>query len=99
VANYSRQGTPVYLRKYDNLSTAIEDYFKVISKAKAYQNFRIANFKNEDPYELVNYLTHYSERRWAYVEQLKTIMRQNNFTQYDRYRIDPEYIKKKRTLR
>ncbi len=97
-AQFSRGDQPIYLRKYDDLSRSIEDYFKVISKARAYDSFREKMKLTDDPYELSEHLVYYSEKRWEYVRQLKTIIRRNNFQEYDRYRIHPDYLKKKLSI-
>lgn len=92
VATYTRKDHPVYLRKYDNLSASIRDYFRVIGRGKAHANFREAREQTDNVSALLPELKYYSERRGAYVQQLRTIIRQNNLTQYDHYQIDPRYI-------
>ena len=42
--------------------------------------------------QLLPHLKYYSERRGAYVDQLRTIIRQNDLTQYDDYQIDPSFF-------
>ncbi len=99
IAKVNRGNNPIYLRKYNDFSSSIEDYFRVISKAKAYHSFRQNNLDGNSPYELVEHLVYYSERRWDYVNQLKTIMRQNDFHEFDRYKIHPDYLSVKRTIK
>lgn len=82
----------VYLRKYQNLSESIEDYFVILARAGVYKKFRDSRVNTDDPYEIVDHLIHYSERRWDYVKQLKIIMRQNELTKYDQYTLDPAYF-------
>lgn len=88
----SRNNTRIFLRSYDNLSQSITDYFQVLSRHRAYKTLRKARLTTKDPYELVDHLKHYSERKKWYVDQLKQVIRQNNLTRYDQYRIDPQYL-------
>lgn len=90
-AEYMRGSKPIYLRKYKDLSHSIEDYFMVLARARAYEGFRKARLVNNDPYEMVNHLIYYSEQRWRYVRLVKLLMKKNNFTDYDRHVLDPQY--------
>ena len=82
----------VYLRRYDNISQSITDYFVTIGRARPYRQFRKARAQSQDVGELLPHLKYYSERGKAYINQLKTIIRQNNLTQYDGYIIDKRYF-------
>ncbi len=88
-------GNNVHLRKYEDLSMSIEDYFVTLGRARPYRNFRAAKRETDDIYQLLPYLRHYSERDHEYIDQLKTIIVQNNLTQYDKFRIDPRYFVEK----
>lgn len=83
----------VYLRKYDDISQSIEDYFVTLGRARPYKEFRQARLKTDDINILLPYLRRYSQRGAAYVHQLKTIIRQNDLTKYDNYQLDPQYFK------
>lgn len=99
-AKFARTDQSVYLKKYENIKESIEDYFTLMASGSAYQSFRKALLEpQQDPFKLVNHLQYYSERRMAYVNQLKTIIRQNNFTKYDQYKIDPAYLVEKDELK
>jgi Bax protein len=91
-AGKSRNGTRIYLRKYDNISESIVDYFETVARARAYRHFREARKTTSEVATLVPHLQYYSERRDEYVEQLQTIIRQNDLTQYDRHQLDPAYF-------
>lgn len=82
----------VFLRKYENISHSIEDYFETIGKARAYGDFRKVRSKSDNVYDLLPHLKYYSERGKVYTNQLKTIINQNNLTRFDNYIIDPEYF-------
>lgn len=91
-ASYSRNGRPVYLRKYDDIPGSIQDYFGVVARARAYRHFRQARDTTDDVGVLLPLLRHYSERKEAYVAQLNTIIRQNRMTRYDTWQLDPSYF-------
>ena len=92
-ARVARQGKKaVYLRKYDDLSESIMNYYETVGRTRAYKNFRKARTQTQEVTDLLPHLKYYSERREAYVEQLKTIIRQNDLTQYDHHQIDPKYF-------
>lgn len=90
-ARGTRNGTPVYLRKYEDLSGSIIDYYKVIAKGP-YDEYREARKRTDDPFELVEYLFRYSELGQEYINRLKTVMRKSDMAKYDDYQLDPTYI-------
>ena len=91
VANSDRDGKYTYLKKYPSLSKSIEDYFLTISNGP-YSDFRHQRKEVNNPYVLVNDLENYSELRGYYVKKLQLIIKMNEFTQYDNYQIDPNYL-------
>lgn len=91
-ASVLRSENPVYVRAYENISQSIEDYFETLGKARAYQKLRSELSATNDPYLLLPHLKYYSERRMAYVDQLRQVIDQNNLTKYDNYVIDPKFI-------
>ncbi|MDN4163984.1 glucosaminidase domain-containing protein [Cytophagales bacterium LB-30] len=94
-AKYARADKQVYLKKYDDLSASIYDYFQTLGRVKAYQEFRIANEQKQNPYQLVNHLNRYSEMGLEYVNKLKVVMKANDFTKYDQYGLHPGYFVRK----
>ncbi len=93
-ARETRSGKPVYVRKYDNLSMSIIDYYKVIARGP-YSEYREQRVESDDPYEMVDYLFRYSEVGREYTQRLKTVMRKSGLEKYDDYQIDPKYIEEK----
>lgn len=93
VANLSRKGEKIYLRKYQDISESVMDYFETVGRSRAYRHFRMAREKTDDPFALLPHLKYYSERRDAYVDQLKAIIDQNDFTKFDSYALDPQYFR------
>lgn len=91
-AGLKRASGPIHVRAYDDISQSIADYFKTLGSAHAYRELRTALQKSNDPFTLLPHLKYYSERRNEYTEQLRTIIKYNNLTQYDNYIIDPQYF-------
>ena len=91
-ASSTRSGTKVYLRKFNNLEEAIDAYYTTLATGGPYAEFRTERLKSNDPYVLVNYLINYSERKEAYVNEVKGVIRGNNLVKYDSYRIAPSYL-------
>jgi len=73
----------IYLKKYKTLKGAVEDYYKNIGKNWAYAEFRKERVLTNDPYKLVEYLGSYSEKKDLYISLLKSMIKYNNFRQYD----------------
>ncbi|MES2731041.1 MAG: glucosaminidase domain-containing protein [Bacteroidota bacterium] len=88
----------VYLRRYDNLSLSIEDYYETIGRVPAYRTFRKKRFENENPYALLPQLHAYSELGRRYTKRLRAVIHDNRLTRYDKYRIDPAYIQNNANL-
>lgn len=91
-AGISRNEDEIFLRSYEDISESILDYFETIGRSRPYRWFRKARSSSNDIGVLLPNLKYYSERREDYVAQLKTIIEQNNLTQFDHYKIDPAYI-------
>ncbi|HIP51366.1 MAG TPA: hypothetical protein EYG94_04675, partial [Campylobacterales bacterium] len=56
----NRNGKAIYVKKYANVSEAIDDYFTVIGRG-AYKNFRKQRNITDNPLVLVDYLVNYCE--------------------------------------
>ena len=84
-AGESRNGTDIYLRKYDSLFESIYDYLFTIAKANAYKQFREARLYSDNPYRLIWYLSNYSEMRYEYVRSLRNVIEFNDLHKYDEY--------------
>ena len=81
-ASESRQGTPVYVKKYASLPESIESYFKTLARGP-YASFRVEREKTKDVYQLIPHLKVYSELKEEYVLRLEKVMRHNHLEQYD----------------
>ncbi len=91
-ASIRRKGYQVYLRKYEDISGSVKNYFETLGRGSAYKSFRKARLETKDPYELSEHLIRYSERKEAYILQLKGMMNFNDFERYDTFHISPRYI-------
>lgn len=90
-AAIKRDGETIYLRKYTDISESISDYFKTIGRSRHYAAFRKARTESNDVEKLIPHLINYSERRGAYINQLRTMIRYNQLKQYDHYRLDSSF--------
>lgn len=90
-AAIKRDGETIYLRKYSDISESISDYFKTIGRSRHYAGFRKARKESNEVEKLIPHLINYSERREAYISQLRTMIRYNQLKQYDHYRLDSSY--------
>ncbi len=91
-ADSNRNGKKVYLRKFDDLEEAIDEYFIMIATRKPFARLQKACIKTQDPYKLVPYLNAYSERGADYTKDLSKMIRTNHLEKYDQYRIRPDYL-------
>ncbi len=91
IANESREGKQIYLKKYDNLLGSVEDYHILLASSDTYRDFRDCIQRSNNVYELIWYLRIYSERRDQYVIMLRNVIVANDLTKYDLYRIDPDF--------
>lgn len=91
-AGISRDDYQVYLRKYNDISESIKDYYKTIGRHRSYRDFVKKRVTSQDVKVLVPLLKAYSERGDAYTKQLLSMIRFNEFEQYDNYTIDPTYF-------
>ena len=79
-----------YVRKFTNLSDSTRSYLKNINTHNAYVKFRQKrgtlrmNGDSLTGLSLVKFLENYSERKKAYVADIKTIIETNNFMKFDK---------------
>ena len=85
-------GRTIHLTRYKNIEESIRAYYKNIATNKAYRCFRQARYYNDNPYELVALLHHYSEKGELYPIELIKIIKHNNLTRYDVKQPLPRYV-------
>lgn len=75
--------TTIWIKKYDTLEDSVRGYYITLAKGKQYKKIRELNYTNNNVYEIIQGLDRYSERREAYVDEIKNIIRYNKLTKYD----------------
>lgn len=81
-----REDTTIYLKKFSSIEAAIKQYYKMLSVSKVYFEFKKENFYNDDPIEIAKKLTRYSEQGEVYTEKIISVLKYNNFKEYDNIR-------------
>jgi len=84
----ARRDKKVYLRKYDSLVEAVDDYMLMLGRNPRYEDFRKTRFRTNNPYEIIKHLEIYSELRKEYVRRLNSVIRANRFTKYDNQKME-----------
>lgn len=92
-ASISRDGNPIYLRKYNSVFESAYNYLETISRVPAYKQFRKARNVSNNPYQLIWHLSKYSEKGYEYVQMLRDIIEYNELTKYDNCQLIPYYIR------
>lgn len=82
-ASQKRAGKTIWLKKYPSIKAAVKDYYRVIARGDAFDDFRTLKMKTSDPYQLVTKLDRYSEKGAAYGKELAAMIRFNKFDSYD----------------
>jgi Bax protein len=80
----AKSSQDVYLKKYDSLVEAVDDYMAILGRTPRYEDFRKTRFNSEDAYELIKHLDLYSELREEYVNRLRLVIRANDFAKFDK---------------
>ncbi len=73
----------IWVKKYDSVEAAVEDYYRTLGRSSAFAEFRQTRMETEDPFVLVTKLDKYSEKGALYGEELTSIIKFNKFDQYD----------------
>ncbi|CAA6826614.1 MAG: BAX protein [uncultured Sulfurovum sp.] len=85
----TRNGKAIYVRKYANISDAIDHYFQVIGRG-AYKSFRKQRNITDNPLVLVNYLVNYCELD-NYPAKLKKFIVHNKLRKFDKFELTANY--------
>jgi len=88
-ARESRNGKSIYLKKYANISDAVDDYFAVIGRG-AYKSFRKQRNITDNPLVLVDYLVNYCELD-NYPAKLKKFILHNKLRRFDKFKLTANY--------
>ncbi|RTE66953.1 hypothetical protein EH243_04975 [Amphritea opalescens] len=87
MASQQREGRKIYVKRYDSLLGAIDDYFLTLGRGSAYKELRQAARKTQNSQQLIRHLHRYSELGEDYIQRLATLIRHNNLKQYDQYHL------------
>ena len=82
-AGEQRGDKTIWVKKYDSIEDSVNDYYRVLARGDAFQQFRDLKMSSNNPLELVKALDKYSEKGALYGEELTGIINFNNFTEYD----------------
>jgi len=83
-ASEKRGKRTIWVRKFDNLDEAIRQYYFMLSSSPRYKAFKKMSYEGKPATEIIKGLKHYSERGDAYVKELRSMIRYNKLTKYDK---------------
>jgi len=86
-ASQTREGKPIYVKRYGSLIEAVDDYFVTIARGGPYREFRKARLQTRDPLELIKHLNYYSEIGDEYVSRLRSLINRNKMARFDSYQL------------
>lgn len=69
--------------EYDSILESVQAYIIMLNRLPSYEHFREIRSHSRNPLKLAEGLKHYSERRGAYINDLKEIMLANDLGRYD----------------
>ncbi len=82
-ASEKRGDKTIWVKKYASIEESVSDYYRVLGRGFAFEEFRKAKMLNPDPFVLVTKLDKYSEKGAEYGEELASMIRFNKFQQFD----------------
>lgn len=82
-AGEKRGKKTIWVKKYSSIKKAINDYYLVLARGRAFGEFRNLKMTSADPYKLVAKLDKYSERGAEYGKELASMIRYNKFYKVD----------------
>ena len=82
-AGTKRGDKTIWLKKYNTIEASIRDYYRTLGRGAAFKEFRKLRMETNNPFILVEKLEMYSEKRAEYVKELSSMIRYNEFTQFD----------------
>ncbi len=87
-----RNGTNIYLQKFNNLEASINAYYVMLDTRQIFASFRSVRTKTKNPLIIIDSLKKYSERGDAYVNDLARMIRDNHLQRFDSSKIAPGYL-------
>ena len=84
-AGEKREGNvTIWLRKFNTIEDSIQAYYKLIATANAYAKLRKLRLETNNPFIITQGLDKYSEIGQAYIDEINSVIRHNNFTRFDK---------------
>jgi len=74
----------IWLRKFDTIEDSIKAYYDLIATVPAYAKLRKLRLETNDPFIITQGLDKYSEMGKAYIAEINSVIRHNNFTRFDK---------------
>jgi len=74
----------IWLRKFDTIEDSIKAYYDLIATVPAYTKLRKLRLETNDPFVITQGLDRYSEMGKAYIDEINSVIRHNNFTRFDK---------------
>jgi len=84
-ASESRNGKAIYVKKYDSLLGAVDDYFLTLGRGGPYRSLREKRNKTDNPLQLIQHLGSYSELGDTYIQRLSKMIEYNDLQRFDSY--------------
>ncbi len=83
-ANIKREEQTIYLKKFNTIEDAINQYYNMLSTKKIYFDFKKENYYNNDVLAIAKKLDKYSEQGEIYTEKIIAVLNYNKFQNYDK---------------
>lgn len=83
LAGKTRGNKQIWLKKYASIEDSIRDNYKNLGRSPFFKEFREIRFKSSNPHELVTKLDRYSEKGDEYGKILSSLIKYNNFEEFD----------------
>jgi Bax protein len=79
-----RGNKTIWVKKYSSVTASVRDYYYVMGRSVAFQEFRKLKMVTDDPLLLVKKLDRYSEKGAEYGHELTSMITFNKFYHYDK---------------
>ncbi|MBU0720203.1 glucosaminidase domain-containing protein [bacterium] len=73
----------IWLRKFGSIEESVREYYKLMARGHAYEEFREIRLKTDDVFEIIQKLDRYSEIGDKYIQELGSMIKFNKLTKYD----------------
>ena len=73
----------IWMTSFSSVEESVRAYYEMMATSKAFESFRLARLKTDNPNVLVSKLDGYSEIGQRYVAMISEVIKHNEMTQYD----------------